>query len=611
MDRFKLLPVIGLMLAVLLNLTLDAIGATAMAGKVEYGLAAQYDGDEGIEEHPAVIAATGFESPQWAANAFEHSRDLPQGYEHTTDSAIVLSGSGSLQIQQTEGTHQPSEFHPSLPESDIIYVRWYRRYEAGYDWTQHKMPGVYAKESSDQSGTAGVPPTGCDKYSCKLYVDSNARPAFYSYHPDQDGPYGDGFKQNIGTPVALETERWYCFEMMLKSNTPGQYDGELKMWIDGILKGYVEDLRFRTCGTLKINEFTHSAYVGGLWVSERDQKLWDDNLVIATEYIGPMADTTAPMVQSVQILDSYDQMAVGFDRQVDEVEALNLHNYTIDQAVQVLSVEMAPDFRSIILKTSPLAPGSTYTLVIGRISTTAPDSVATGIEAVFKVPQFERLVDFGATEAANEFGGLGWNEILKDVYTHYADIGPGGTTIGVGQNDSYDFQGVRGAQHAFASDDQIRVTWYNASSESITFFPNISFDDPDRIGNGQEGAWYSLAAWFNTDLKEIVIPASSTATSAFVFDADTAGNHEMVNINVNHGSNSILVCDKIIIDDGGAASLISAQRIDADAEPEDDPTDPDPMPGDNTQTTSSSSSGGGCFVDSLKLDVDDMQHWGS
>lgn len=261
---------------------------------VEYGLAVNYRHDVGIEKDPAVIAATGFETPNWAEGAFKYTRALPVGYEHTRDPSIVLSGKGSLQIQQKAGTHQPYEFAPAIPENEVVYVRWYRRYEAGYDWTQHKMPGVYAKASNDQNGTAGVKPTGCDKYSCKLFVDWNGQPAFYSYHPDQKTIWGDHFKQNINTPITLQTERWYCFEMMLKSNTPGQYDGELKMWINGVLKGHVQNLRFRTCGTLMINEFTHSAYVGGTWNSLRDQKLWDDNLVIATEYIGPMAQVTEP-----------------------------------------------------------------------------------------------------------------------------------------------------------------------------------------------------------------------------------------------------------------------------------------------------------------------------
>jgi hypothetical protein len=274
--------------------TLLAGAANSGERHVEYGLAAGYAGDMRIEENPAVIAATRFETADWARDAFDHVRALNPGYEHTTDPTIALESRGSLQIQQRMGTHQPREFNTPLPESDTVYVRWYRRWEAGYDWTQHKMPGVSAKASSTQDGTAGVKPTGCDKFAAKLFVDWDTRPAFYAYHLDQKDGYGDHFEQNIGTPVILETDRWYGFEMMLKSNTPGQRDGELKMWIDGVLKAHIQGLRFRTCDSLKINEFNHSAYVGGSWTSKRDQKLWDDNLVIAREYIGPMVQRPDP-----------------------------------------------------------------------------------------------------------------------------------------------------------------------------------------------------------------------------------------------------------------------------------------------------------------------------
>jgi hypothetical protein len=287
MIRLFISIALGFFFAVAFDTAAPGSGSVAMAD-IEYGLAARYANDEGIADDPAVIAATGFETANWAEEAFGYTGTLPEGYEHSTDRAIVMNGQGCLQIQQRTGTHQPMEFSPAIPGSDTVYVRWYRRWESGYDWTQHKMPGVYAKESSAQDGTAGIRPTGCDKYSCKLFVDWEARPAFYTYHPDQSGEYGDHVPQTIGNPEVLQTQRWYCFEMMLKSNTPGQYDGELKMWIDGELKGHAQGLRFRTCDTLKINEFTHSAYVGGDWTSQRDQKLWDDNLVIATAYIGPM-----------------------------------------------------------------------------------------------------------------------------------------------------------------------------------------------------------------------------------------------------------------------------------------------------------------------------------
>jgi hypothetical protein len=255
-----------------------------------------YPDDRGIETDPAVIWATGFETPEWHRTDLNQTGSLPTGYEHTTDGFIVLSGNGSLQIQQRRGTHQPYEFHPWLPgDYDKVHLRWYRMYEAGYNWTQHKMPGVYARYGRrDVGGDAGIKPNGTDKFSCKLFVDWHARPKFYAYHPDQAGIYGDEPGQNIGEPIALETERWYCFEMMLKANAPGQHDGELKMWIDGELKGHITGMRFRDIPDLKINQFTHSAYVGGTWTAVKDQKLWEDNLVIATEYIGPMNKTCVP-----------------------------------------------------------------------------------------------------------------------------------------------------------------------------------------------------------------------------------------------------------------------------------------------------------------------------
>jgi hypothetical protein len=60
-------------------------------------------------------------------------------------------------------------------------------------------------------------------------------------------------------------------------------------------------MRFRDTNDLKINELDITAYVGGTCTAPKDQKVWDDNLVIATEYIGPM-------VSSEQIIiDNADQ----------------------------------------------------------------------------------------------------------------------------------------------------------------------------------------------------------------------------------------------------------------------------------------------------------------
>ncbi len=225
-----------------------------------------------------------FERENWYGRW--RTRRLPRGYSWGRPPSPVFMGQGALEVTHTPGTHDPSEIHPTIPETDVAYVRWYRYYEPGYDWTQHKMPGFYAYASGRQSG-AGAKPTGRDKFSCKLFVDFRGYPAFYSYHPEQKGGYGDHLLQNVGGRIRLEEGRWYCFELMLKANNAPERDGEVKMWINGELKGHHKGIRFRDTNDLKINTFTYSAYVGGTWTSKREQKLWDDQIVVALNYIGP------------------------------------------------------------------------------------------------------------------------------------------------------------------------------------------------------------------------------------------------------------------------------------------------------------------------------------
>jgi len=212
-----------------------------------------------------------------------------KGYGWTNAKENVLFGTGALEVSHTAGTHYPMEVHPAIDEVDKAHVRWYRKWEEGYDFTQHKMPGVYARAKGRRSGGgAGIKPTGRDKYSCKLYIDFRGMPHFYSYKPDQPGRYGWSPGVNKGSVKKMETGRWYCYEMMIKANNPPAKDGELKMWLNGRLVAHYDGLYYRDVPDLKINQFTYSAYVGGTWTTKRAQKLWDDQIVVARNYIGPI-----------------------------------------------------------------------------------------------------------------------------------------------------------------------------------------------------------------------------------------------------------------------------------------------------------------------------------
>lgn len=280
---------------VLMWLYLPAIVAAAQGAQVsEPGLAGRSD----------IIFFEDWDSPNWQSH-WRGAHD--RGYQRIEGplsfvmgevlgkaqgkASNVFFGPGSLECEHTTGTHNPSEMTAIIPGQDVAYIRWYRKWENDYDWTQHKMPGFYARSNPNSGGGAGEKPTGTDKFSAKLFVGWNRAPAIYPYHPEQEGPYGDHLRQNIGPTVFLETGRWYCFELMLKANNPPARDGEIKMWINGELKAHYKDMRFRDTPELKINLVTHSAYVGGTWVSKRKQHLWDDNLVVAANYIGPMKFT--------------------------------------------------------------------------------------------------------------------------------------------------------------------------------------------------------------------------------------------------------------------------------------------------------------------------------
>jgi hypothetical protein len=80
--------------------------------------------------------------------------------------------------------------------------------------------------------------------------------------------------------------RWHCYELMVRANTVGQRDGRVAFWVDGRLAADFPNLRFRSVESLKINRVDISMYESrnpGL------RRVWIDDVVVATGYIGPMA----------------------------------------------------------------------------------------------------------------------------------------------------------------------------------------------------------------------------------------------------------------------------------------------------------------------------------
>jgi hypothetical protein len=159
------------------------------------------------------------------------------------------------------------------------------------------------------------------------------------------------------------------------------------------------------------------------------------------------------------------------------------------------------------------------------------------------------LVKFGQTSSLNSFGLSGWSTVIKDIYTDYRDLGPGGTTIVTGDNYTYNYQGVAGSQRNFATGEKIRVTWYNNSTGSITVTPKISLTDPDRPNMGSEGIWYSMSS--------INVPPLGTAVSEYILTASSAGSYSVVNVNANYSNTQVLIAHKIELLPSGSSTPLS------------------------------------------------------
>lgn len=262
------------------------------------GFAAAYRWDAGIDAYPAVVFATGFESADWLdgwskmsrSSVAERVMDDDNGYEPLSGSALKVT----VEEGKKQGLNLLFRFKEKTgSEPEAMYFRYYLRF--GDNWEPRvsgKMPGFAG--TYDKAGWGGRRPDGTDGWSARgrytvSSVLGNDRFSLgsYVYHARMSKKYGDGWGWNIGPTGVLAKNQWYSVEQYLKLNDRGENNGVLKAWIDGVPVFERRNIRFRDADTLRIETLWMNVYHGGTKKAPRDISLYIDNLVIASEYIGP------------------------------------------------------------------------------------------------------------------------------------------------------------------------------------------------------------------------------------------------------------------------------------------------------------------------------------
>lgn len=292
-------------------------GGNAGAPAAGDGIASKYPGDQGIANDPTVIFADDFES---YAKASDLSQKWDNFYQQddtrlATAASDVFAGKQSLELtvpQQDAELSNAVDKHVS-PELDAIYLRYYAKFQAPYDvvGSSHNGSSISAHYFNGNQATPGVRADGTNKFLVNLEnwrgEAATASPGFlnvYVYHPAQRDDYGDHFfptglvMPNTSLPfdfgpdfvkrpdVIPELERWYCYEYLVKANTPGQKDGRISFWLDGKLIGDFPNLHLRDVASLKIDHLQLSFHIHDN--PNGETKRWFDNVVAATTYIGPL-----------------------------------------------------------------------------------------------------------------------------------------------------------------------------------------------------------------------------------------------------------------------------------------------------------------------------------
>ena len=279
-----------------------------MAPHQGLGIAAKYPGDVGIEGDPAVLLYEGFEETleqvEWMQPGGWFDIELGPGKGVEISDTHPAAGGRCLQFNLKQGKQGSGGMFHLMRPGDTVYLRYYRRFEANWQW-----PDGYGPHDAMIFGGAFHAPTDTD---LSIYADfwqtgdtvariASARQklgydGWHKYLQDryprtreQDPPGGNQFPWNRAAPDKTVPGHWHCVEVMAKLSTPGEDDGEIRLWVNGKLVSEYTDipLRDKSHPDLKLNMVFLAPYFHP--GSPKDQTHWADAIVVATEYIGPIA----------------------------------------------------------------------------------------------------------------------------------------------------------------------------------------------------------------------------------------------------------------------------------------------------------------------------------
>lgn len=275
------------------------------------GIADKYILDKGIQDDAMVYYADDFDKQGWftglkntvgiSDSAWKNQGEL----EFVAHSQVRhFSGDSGKTVKMPFRTNRNlagnldyyfSQQHDTEPEE--AYFRYYTMLAPGSQVTgAGKLPGFAG--TYNKAGWGGRANNGENGWSARgsFYktIDA-ATPNLGGQMPIGSYIYEVDTKNRYGKPIPWGHERsllkpgkWVAIEQYLKLNEPGQKDGVMTIWIDGVKIYHRNNMHFRNTSSLKIEKVWFNFYFGGTAKPGKNFDMYIDNIVIAKSYIGPI-----------------------------------------------------------------------------------------------------------------------------------------------------------------------------------------------------------------------------------------------------------------------------------------------------------------------------------
>lgn len=314
----------------------------AQASDQRVGIASRYPGDDEIDTDPVVVFTENFEGTlegldsRWDTVRDKHvmslSPDVPKGSAGTRSllmTQLAENGTGGDLYRVLEGGFER------------LFTRMYVRIAEDCEPIHHfgtcvggnnpptRWPSVKAGQPTDGSKAFWL---GIEPFGEKWRWDYYAYWCEMRGSPPRGQTWGNSFIHN--NDLEVQRGQWTCIEVMVQMNDVGKSNGELALWIDGKSVSHLgagfprgrwefdkfkpgeegegvlwnqqlgdrefyktaaggdpfDGFRFRTDKSLNLNFIWLYTYITQ-GTARHANRVWFDDLVVATEYIGPIAQT--------------------------------------------------------------------------------------------------------------------------------------------------------------------------------------------------------------------------------------------------------------------------------------------------------------------------------